>query len=371
MTRTFIVSMVFLFGAELSAFAQEGPPTVYDKIWKFAEWYEDDSNPIVQRVLFSGRFQHDYADVDADQGSHHEWNVRRMRLGPRVTLFRTWTLHGEIEVNPQEADPFYVRFTDLYVQWRKNPALIVTAGKHGVPFTMDGATSSKELLAIDRSNLSNNIWFPQEYIPGVSLSGTRNAWQYRAGLYSAGEANREFGEFSGSLFGLGVLGYDFADRLGVKEAVLAGNYVYQRPHENNSFTRQLEHVVSLNFGLEGDRGGLRTDLSAASGYLDQSDLRAVMLMPFVNVTSELQFVGRYTFVGSADPNGVRLGTYESRITSGRGDRYDELYLGANYYFYGHKLKLQTGVQFAEMDDAAGDGGEYSGVSWTSGLRIGW
>ena len=46
-------------------------------------------------------------------------------------------------------------------------------------------------------------------------------------------------------------------------------------------------------------------------------------------------------------------------------------LGANYYFYGHKLKLQTGVQFADMNDRANDGGEYSGVSWTTGLRVGW
>jgi phosphate-selective porin OprO/OprP len=51
--------------------------------------------------------------------------------------------------------------------------------------------------------------------------------------------------------------------------------------------------------------------------------------------------------------------------------YKEWYLGANYYFYGHKLKLQTGVQFADMDDRAADGGAYSGTSWTIGLRIGW
>ena len=31
----------------------------------------------------------------------------------------------------------------------------------------------------------------------------------------------------------------------------------------------------------------------------------------------------------------------------------------NYYFYGHKLKLQTGVQFADMQDRANDGGAYS------------
>jgi len=109
-----------------------------------------------------------------------------LRIGPRITLFRKVTLHGEVELDPQRHDPFYVRFTDLYVQWTKSPRFALTVGKQGVPFTVDGATSSRELLTIDRSNLANNIWFPQEYIPGVSVSGRLAPWVYRAGVYSAG-----------------------------------------------------------------------------------------------------------------------------------------------------------------------------------------
>jgi phosphate-selective porin OprO/OprP len=349
----------------------KAPPSTYDKIWKFAEWYNDDSNPVVQRVLFSGRYQHDFAAIGADQGDLNEQNVRRLRLGPRVTLFRRYTFHAEVELNPQERDPFYMRFTDLYLQWSRNSRFAVTLGKQGVPFTIDGATSSKELLAIDRSNLTNNMWFPQEYIPGISVSGRIAPWVYRAGVYSAGRDNREFGEFNGGMFTLGVLGYDFAERLGVKEALLSGNYVYQQADRNNTFTRQLDHVGSVNFRFEDDKWGARGDLSLASGYLGQSDLWGIMAMPFVNITDKLQAVGRYTYLESDAPNGVRLATYESRVVPGRGDQYNELYLGANYYFYGHKLKLQSGVQFADMNDSANDGGAYSGASWTTGLRIGW
>ena len=96
-----------------------------------------------------------------------------------------------------------------------------------------------------------------------------------------------------------------------------------------------------------------------------------MAMPFVNITPKLQAVGRYEFLDSTDPNGIRLGAYDDRIVSGRGDEYRDVYLGANYYFYGHQLKLQTGVQFADMQDSANDGGAYSGVSWVAGLRVGW
>ena len=351
--------------------ASEEEESTYDRIWKFAEWYLNDSNRVVQRVLFSGRYQHDYAAIGADEGDLGEWNVRRMRLGPRITLFRSFTVHGEIELNPQEADPIYVRVTDLYAQWTHNSQFVLTVGKHGVPFTMDGATSSKELIAIDRGNLTNNIWFSQEYMPGISVSGRRAPWVYRGGVYSAGRANRELGEFNGSLFTLGVLGYDLAEQLGTREALLSANYVYQPADRNNTFTRQLGHIVSINFTLDAGVWGVRTDVSGASGHLGQSDLWGIMAMPFFNITSKLQAVGRYTFLESDAPNGVRLARYESRVVSGRGDRYQELYLGGNYYFYGHKLKLQTGLQFADMRDRASDSGAYSGVSLTTGLRVSW
>lgn len=357
--------------AGVQAASPRKPESTYDRIWKFAEWYENKSNPVVQRILFSGRYQHEYEALSADEGDLGEWNVRRMRLGPRLTFFRTFTLHGEVEVNPQEADPFYLRLTDFYLQWSRSGRLAVTFGKQGVPFTLDGATSSRDLITIDRNNLTNNIWFPQEYLPGVSVSGRRAPWVYRVGVYSAGEANREFGEFSGGLFTLGLIGYDFAKALDAREALLTANYVYQNPDRSNTFTRQLHHIVSVNARFERDAWGMRSDVSAASGYLGQSSLWAFTVMPFVNATGKLQFVGRYTFLTSDEPNGVRLGTYENRVVTGRGDRYNEVYAGVNYYFYGHKLKLQSGAQWADMRDRAHDEGEYAGVSWTTGLRIGW
>lgn len=343
----------------------------YDKAWKFAEWYKNDRNPTIQSVLFIGRFQYEFADVDSDQGNNREWNVRRLRLGAKSTLFKTITVHGEAEFNPQEHDPFYMRITDLYVQWKKSSRLTFKVGKQAVEFTTEGSTSSKELLTIDRSNFANNIWFPQEYMPGFSVFGEHQDWIYHAGVYSGGTANRELGEFDGSAFTLLTLGHDFAAALDAKDALLTVNYVYQDPSRANTFTRQLQHVVSVNFEYEKNKLGLRSDLSTAEGYLGQSDIRGAMIMPFVNITPKLQAVARGTFLRSDGNNGLRLATYESRVVGGRGDRYNELYLGANYYFYGHKLKLQSGLQFGDMNDKANDGGTYSGTSWTTGLRVSW
>src|SRR6185436_1914513 len=125
-----------------------------------------------------------------------------------------------------------------------------TVGKHSAEFTMEGSTSSKELLTIDRSNLANNIWFTEEYFPGVTVSGEHNDWQYRASVFSSGEKNREFGEFNGSFFTLASIGRNFAKRLRAKDATLRADYVYQNPHPSNSFTRNLHHVVSVNFEFD-------------------------------------------------------------------------------------------------------------------------
>jgi phosphate-selective porin OprO/OprP len=41
------------------------------------------------------------------------------------------------------------------------------------------------------------------------------------------------------------------------------------------------------------------------------------------------------------------------------------------YFYGHKFKWQTGLQYASMKDDADDGGEYKGWGLSTGLRFYW
>jgi len=343
-------------------------PSLYDQIWGYTEWYHNTNNPVIERFKFTGRFQEDYAYVGKDD--YDDLTVRRFRLGAKVQMFHDFLIHGEVDLQPEEAQ-VYQKLTDCYVAWSENPEFVFTAGKQSAPFTMDGSTSSKELIAIDRANLANNLWFPQEYVPGVSASGQPGRWRYFLGLFSAGAATKEFGDFDGGVFVLSTIGYDFAEELHAKKAVLAVNYVYQEQDENNTFTRSLGDVGSVNFNFDKGRWGFRTDVSGGLGYLGQSDLGGVMFMPYYNLTPRFQAVTRYTFIKSSGENGVRFARYEDRVVSGRGDEYNEIYLGLNYYFYGHKLKIQTGVQYADMHDRANDGGAYSGWAWTTGLRISW
>lgn len=342
--------------------------SVYDRIWHLAEWYRNDEHPLVQRFQFTGRFQADYAVVARD--SFEDLTIRRFRVGAKAQVLCNLTLHTEVELQPEEAH-VYQRLTDAYLAWSRHKNFVLTVGKHSAPFTLDGSTSSTRLLAVGRGNLANNLWFPEEYIPGISASGQPGNWRYFLGLYSSGSRTKEFGRFDGGAFALATLGYDFASQLKLRKAALALNYVCQERDRENSFTRPLADVASLNFTLEHGRWGLRGDLAGGLGYGGQSDLWAAMLMPSFDITPRLQAVARLTRLESRDDDGLRLARYENRVVSGRGDAYSEIYLGLNYYFYGHKLKLQTGVQYAEMRDRAEDGGAYAGWAWTSGLRISW
>jgi phosphate-selective porin OprO/OprP len=113
--------------------------------------------------------------------------------------------------------------------------------------------------------------------------------------------------------------------------------------------------------------GLRSDLSGAIGYLDQEDLIGVVLMPFYSLSERFQLVCRYTYLHSFDGDGVRLGRYENQINSEKGDDYNEVFGGLNFFIYGHDFKLQTGLKYTWMDGQK----NYRGWGWTTAVRVGW
>jgi phosphate-selective porin OprO/OprP len=343
----------------------------YDELWSRATLFTGDADSAVDAVTLSGRIQFDQANVQSDSGDFSTTDLRRFRFGVKVDFLENFRLHAEAEYDPNGGNLNYRRLTDTYVSWSPADAFALTIGKQGVAFTLDGQTSSKELLTIDRSNLANNMWFTQEYIPGISVEGEAKGILYNVGVFSSGEADRGFGKSNGGEFVLATIGRDFAERLGVREALLRFNYVDNEPDPRNSFTRDLERVQSVNLSVEDGRWGIRSDISTAKGYLGQSDLDGLTVMPFYNLKPSVQLVARYTRLDSDDDNGIRFPRYTRDVVDGRGDDYRAIYLGVNYYWYGHKLKFQNGLEYEDMRDRAGDGGAYTGWTWTSGFRVSW
>jgi phosphate-selective porin OprO and OprP len=365
------------------ACAEDAMTAAFDEAWSLVKLYENKDNPYLQKLAFTGRAQVDYAmiegegdplpgvtekDLDDDFGG---W--RRLRGGFKATVLKDFTLHAEGDFDLDEA-PVYQRLTDAYVAWSRSEELEIKVGKQGMGFTLDGATSSKELITIDRNNLSNNLWFTGEYIPGVTVGGQIGCWLYTAGVFSQGGADQEFGDFDEGTSWLASVGYDFSEAISADEAVVRFDYVFnEETTATDMFTnRNLGSVFSLNGSYEKDQFGVRGDLSYGDGFLGQADLFGLVVMPYYNFTDKLQAVFRYTFIDSDGDDGIRFSRYESDPLNGnRGDLYHEAYLGLNYYLYGHKLKIQTGLQYISMNDEADNGGAYDGWGWTTGLRLSW
>lgn len=361
-------TLVLLTIALLSPTIQAGPD--YDKIWSHFTLYESKDEGLIRSFALSGRLQGDLAWVDADEGDFDDELWRRFRFGFKSQLANDWVVQLEGDFDLNEADDVYSRLTDAYLGWNPSDKLDLRFLKHSAGFTLDGATSSKKLLTMERNNLTNNLWFTAEYFSGVSAKGELDSGlTYRAGIFS-GDPDNEIKFEDGSYFTLTSLGWDFAAGTGMDVANVRVDYVYQDEDPENN-TRDFSHVFNLVSRWENNNWGLWTDISVGQGLAEQSDIWGLVLMPFYNSTDKLQWVARYTYLDSDQANGLRLGRYEREVIEGRGDRYDEVYLGANYFFYGHKLKWQSGLQWARMEDTLEDGGRYEGWAFTTGFRLYW
>jgi phosphate-selective porin OprO/OprP len=351
--------------------AQASDESPFDKVWSHATLYDNKDSSFIQEFSLRGRLQVDSALVDGDQGEFSDVLWRRFRLGFKATLFQGLVLHVEGDWNLNEdVGESYSRLTDAYIGWYPSKNWGVKILKQSAGFTLDGATSSKNLLTLQRNNLTNNLWFTAEYFTGASISGTvSNRWDCTAGVFSS-DGSDEMSHFEAATFMLLSLGSNFAEDFELDNATIRVDYVYNKEDEEAN-TRDLSQVLSLVTKWEAGAWGLWTDLSVGKGYGSQSDLWGVALMPFYDISQNIQLVLRYTYLKSADRNGVRLVRYETEIVEGRGDEYNEVYGGLNVYFFGHKLKWQTGLKHATMGDEADDAGAYEGWSISTGLRVSW
>jgi phosphate-selective porin OprO/OprP len=351
--------------------AQTKGESSLDKVWSYATLYDNKDNRFIQKFDLSGRLQIDSAWFDADQGEFDDILWRRFRFGFKTILFQSWVLHieGDWDLNESRGEA-YSRLTDAYIGWHAGKKWDLKILKQSAGFTLDGATSSKKLLTLQRNNLTNNLWFTAEYFTGATISGTAaERWAYKAGIFSS-DGSKELSHFEAAYFTLLSLGYNFAEGFELDNAIIRVDYVYNKEDEEAN-TRDFSHVLSLVTKWEQGDWKLWTDFSAGRGYGSQSDLWGVALMPAYDITLHIQLVLRYTYLKSVDNNGVRLGRYENEIVEGRGDDYNEIYGGLNVFFYGHKLKWQTGLHHSTMKDEADDGGEYDGWGLTTGLRVSW
>ncbi|RYD35667.1 MAG: hypothetical protein EOP85_18830, partial [Verrucomicrobiaceae bacterium] len=276
-----------------------------------------------------------------------------------------------------------------YVTYAPSDALNISAGKTKVKFTREQEISSKEILTIERSGLSNTL-FPGELTGAwVSGKGIADHWLYEAGVYG-NDRRREFSRFSDGVVFLGKIGYDYSDQSGYDSAVVSLHYMhnsdpglqYSSDSFSGSASPSFTNAIALTNDITQGRFGLTTDIVYGFGFdgtatqkgapvaIDQSDVFGISVIPSYYIAEGLQLVGRVQFATSSDADGVRSpGRYDeaSLLPEGgdsKGNTFASTYLGLNYYLYGHKLKVMSGVEYTHLG-----GGDYDGTTFYSGVRF--
>lgn len=387
--------------------------TAFDRAWSSAVLYKNDDNPVIQLFQLTGRIQ--FQSIYGEAGGGDSFNssdfkdsgqdeivwgndieVRRARLGFKSKFYKNWKLDANLNVDVDGLDgvggdtTFYRSLQEGGLTYAPSDQLNIAMGRKQVRFSRDQEISSTEIITFERSLLSNSLT-PGELTGVWSYGkGIGGAWQYEAGVYS----NARVAEFSqpkdGGLLAIGKIGYDWADHFGLESCVSTFTYMHNTepgyrdgkidPNFSFSASPSFTDSIALTNDIRQGRFGMTTELMYGFGFtgladqgnskptsITQSDLFGITLTPSYLIAEDLQAVYRFQLVSAADPNGIRVPSRYDRLAAGddeRGNTYTAHYLGLNYYIHGHKLKLMTGVEYAQMG-----GGSYDGFTLLSGLRL--
>ena len=378
--------------------------TAWDQAWSAFTLYKDENNPILQEFALQGRYQaqwaagesstEDYEQAGKGEFLGSEIESRRARLGFKSKWFQNWKFEGQIDVDADLEDntgdtTFYKDIYDLYLTYAPSDALNVSVGKTKVKFGREQEISSKEILTIERSGLSNAL-FPGE-LTGmwVSGKGLGEHWLYEAGVYGADRV-REFSTFDNGTVFLGKVGYDYSAQSGWDSAVVSLHYMHNTEPGNQysstswsgSSAPSFTDSIALTNDIVQGRFGLTTDILYGFGFsgnatqnnaakaIDQGDVFGINVIPSYFIADGLQLVGRLQVATGDGADSLKSpGRYDEasllpEAGDAKGNTFVSTYLGLNYYLYGHKLKLMNGVEYTHLG-----GGDYDGTTFYSGLRF--
>ena len=335
-------------------------------LWDIPQLYSDSESSLLNDLKIVGRYQWQYGDVNFDEGDYSDSEVRRFRLGTEAKILGgDWKVKGEINVN-DDFSPFYKSLEEAYIKYQGSDQLNITIGRQKPSWSYEWSTSSRKILTFERSLLTNQV--SPKKTTGISASGSIENWSYILGIYN-GDIDEEFGNFDDSgEFILGSIGYDYSDSSSFDKASWRFDILHNNDETNNA-AKPYENSISFNHSISQGNLTLNSDIIHAGGY--NEDAYGLILLPTYDISDKLQLVGRYTYAKS-DNDGLKAQKrYERKVPltdGGYGEDYQSFYLGLNYYINDHKLKLMTGLEYADMDGGS-DGGDYSGWTLFSGLRL--
>jgi phosphate-selective porin OprO/OprP len=340
--------------------AQTNSISLGDRLESLGQVYKNDDNKVLQELWLLGRFHGQYHWTEAENGSDTGYETRRFRLGGQAKMFKKATFHAQM-VSGSDIDPFYNGFTELWAQWSFTPEIALTIGQQKHRFTHDRNVSSRYINYLERAMLTN--MFGVDYTPAVTLQGRVKSLTYYTGFFTNAtgqDMGKAFTDFNSGYSYLAAVYYDLGRTLGADNLTLHSTYIHSDANENatnfDTFKDGISGAVIAtkgHFSLVNEiTAGLESNRGNALG---------MNLQPSYFINHNWQLALRYQLAGSNKSDGLNAQRrYERPAGLGRGDLYQAGYFGINYYIAKHRLKLMTGLEYANMS------GEHA---WTASTML--
>lgn len=334
------------------------------------------------RTRLRTQFQFSVNDTD-DRNTATNFDVRRLRLVFDGNAFAPWLLY----TLQLEADSGSLSLLDAYFDFARNTLFVPRVGQYKVPFSREHLNSTSELQLVERSILDSEFRLGRDvgagiygilgdfltYGAGVFNGDGRNANSADSNLLYAGRVMLTFGgdlEYGGSFPAGGDFklepnfGKEGSPLLAIGAAVagIPGLSIDRKTPDSDIDDRFIEifgadlieagdaeadlitATADINFkysifSAEGDYFIRRIDSDGGFESATDQGLRVqggVFLIPdFIEVA------GRYALIAFDDD------------VDGRDKRW-EITPGVNFYFSGHKYKVQLSYSLISDEDTGGD-----------------
>lgn len=354
-------------------------------------------NPYFQSFRLAGRFQYQAAhvsgkDVRGNRFNDSHTDVRRARIESRSRFLQYFQI--DLNANLVSDDRFrqgdldwgYAGFDAASITFDVSRAfgggpfdgVAFTYGRMKVPLGQEAHESSRRLLTLERSAVSDKLDGEDSRPTGFLLELEKDDWEVAVGVFSGEVASSMLAGWSA-----GVVYYTSVSWQATKELELLFDYARSESGGDPNFLgyawaaslagvyEKGRHGVMVNAAL-GVNGG------ASVGQTNpdrQGGFHGFVAMPWYwLIEDRLQVVTSYRYQGSRRDEGVRTTSRYARashnpplvnLNNGRGDRHHSFYLGLNYYLCGHNAKVMGGMQVEEMRTRTG---RFDATSYLIGFR---
>lgn len=353
----------------------------YSSRWKnrlapLALVYDNEENPVVQRIAIDGLAEWGLVDGEVDPDSSDAQDVsenrlKRLRLGGLIRAFYNTDLEGRVVAD----DEGYQGIDTLKATVQVNDALTIETGKFRPPFSQEYRRDPNVRFAPGLSPIVTQI-APANTL-GIRFETSAGPWGAGLGWF-VGDQDRNLPSLQGGGFALANLSYDFSGEAlagpGNPGAVVPPghqrwhlDYLYNTSEsQNGSVPLAYRHLLSTGIEVSTGRFDFGGDFLLANGD-DNNAWGLILSGRYWLLQDAIRLTGRYSYADTDEPGGLLVGfgvpgaigdTTQplagfSTILSA--DELHSFYLGLDWHLLHDYLTFTTGLEYRLLtNELSGD-----------------